>query len=136
MGGTPLARYAPQAMNQNPSTETSLSSSRPSADSISRRAYELWEQEGRPEGNDMRHWLQAEQELAGGKSTSNGNGTTARSDQARQQASDARPLQGTRAGAAANRDSKRSSASPFGTEKAAAGQNPPRLDTAGNRRRN
>jgi hypothetical protein len=27
------------------------------------RAYELWEQEGRPEGRDQIHWSQAEQEL-------------------------------------------------------------------------
>jgi Protein of unknown function (DUF2934) len=28
------------------------------------RAYMLWEQEGRPEGRDMEHWLKAEAELA------------------------------------------------------------------------
>jgi hypothetical protein len=30
---------------------------------IRRRAYEIWEQEGRPTGEDMRHWLQAWLEL-------------------------------------------------------------------------
>lgn len=30
---------------------------------IRRRAYELWEEEGRPEGAAMRHWLQAADEL-------------------------------------------------------------------------
>jgi len=30
---------------------------------ISRRAREIWEREGRPEGRDMEHWLQAETEL-------------------------------------------------------------------------
>lgn len=32
---------------------------------IRRRAYEIWEAEGRPEGADLRHWLQACDELAG-----------------------------------------------------------------------
>ncbi|MEI1251309.1 DUF2934 domain-containing protein [Rhizobium aouanii] len=29
------------------------------------RAYEIWEAEGRPEGSDLRHWMQACDELAG-----------------------------------------------------------------------
>jgi Protein of unknown function (DUF2934) len=33
-------------------------------DRIRQRAYEIWEQEGRPQGEDMRHWLQAFQEIA------------------------------------------------------------------------
>jgi hypothetical protein len=32
---------------------------------IARRAQEIWEREGRPEGRDKEHWEQAEQELAG-----------------------------------------------------------------------
>ncbi|RUM03959.1 DUF2934 domain-containing protein [Rhizobium chutanense] len=32
---------------------------------IRRRAYEIWEAEGRPDGSDQRHWLQACDELAG-----------------------------------------------------------------------
>ncbi|MBY5346809.1 DUF2934 domain-containing protein [Rhizobium leguminosarum] len=32
---------------------------------IRRRAYEIWEAEGRPDGADKRHWLQACDELAG-----------------------------------------------------------------------
>jgi hypothetical protein len=31
---------------------------------IRTRAYELWEGEGRPEGREIDHWLQAAQELA------------------------------------------------------------------------
>jgi hypothetical protein len=31
---------------------------------IRTRAYELWEGEGRPEGREVDHWLQAAQELA------------------------------------------------------------------------
>ena len=30
---------------------------------IQRRAYEIWEQEGRPEGRALDHWTQAEQEI-------------------------------------------------------------------------
>jgi len=32
---------------------------------IQRRAYEIWENEGRPEGAASRHWEQAADELAG-----------------------------------------------------------------------
>ena len=34
---------------------------------IERRAYEIWERDGRPEGREEEHWRQAEQELAGGQ---------------------------------------------------------------------
>lgn len=33
-------------------------------DRIRQRAYQIWEQEGRPQGEDMRHWLQAFQEIS------------------------------------------------------------------------
>lgn len=33
---------------------------------IRRRAYEIWEEEGRPEGAAFRHWLQASDELSEG----------------------------------------------------------------------
>ena len=32
---------------------------------IRRRAYELWEREGRPEGHALDHWRRAEAEVAG-----------------------------------------------------------------------
>ena len=32
---------------------------------IAKRAYELWEAEGRPVGRDMIHWLRAEAEVSG-----------------------------------------------------------------------
>jgi hypothetical protein len=35
-------------------------------DRIRQRAYEIWEQEGRPQGDDLKHWLQAFQEPAAG----------------------------------------------------------------------
>lgn len=31
---------------------------------IANRAYQIWEREGRPDGKDMDHWLQAEREVA------------------------------------------------------------------------
>lgn len=34
---------------------------------IRRRAYELWEKEGRPEGRELAHWVQAEQEIRQGQ---------------------------------------------------------------------
>lgn len=35
---------------------------------VERRAYELWETEGRPEGRDLEHWLAAERQLLGADS--------------------------------------------------------------------
>lgn len=32
-------------------------------DAISRRAYEIWEEEGKPEGRAEQNWLEAEQEM-------------------------------------------------------------------------
>jgi hypothetical protein len=39
-------------------------------DRIRQRAYEIWEQEGRPHGEDMKHWLQAFEEIAASAGTS------------------------------------------------------------------
>ena len=39
-------------------------------DRIRQRAYEIWEQEGRPHGEDMKHWLRAFEEIAAGAATS------------------------------------------------------------------
>ena len=36
---------------------------------IQRRAYELWENEGRPNGREHDHWLQAEREIARARTT-------------------------------------------------------------------
>ena len=33
-------------------------------DEIAKRAYELWEKAGKPEGRETEHWFQAEQEIA------------------------------------------------------------------------
>ena len=57
--------YDDPAMNENSSTNVSTSSSHHglTADQIAPRAYQIWEQEGRPENRDLHHWLRAEQEL-------------------------------------------------------------------------
>ena len=34
-------------------------------DDVARRAYQLWEAAGRPQGKDMEYWLQAEAEIRG-----------------------------------------------------------------------
>jgi hypothetical protein len=102
-------------MKQNSSTDSSTFQPL-GPDAISRRAYELWEKEGRPEGNDLRHWLQAEQDL---RSTQSGNDLGSASDSSlpRNTSIDTRPLQGTRAAAALNRESKRSANAPFSSGK-------------------
>jgi hypothetical protein len=98
-------------MNQDQSVDSATTSPL-GPDIISRRAYELWEKEGRPEGSDLRHWLQAEQELRSNASPSD-NGVISSDELARQSATDTRPLQGTRAASAANRTNKRATSSPF-----------------------
>ena len=37
----------------------------PTEQEIARRAYAIWEQEGRPHGRNLDHWLKAERELNG-----------------------------------------------------------------------
>jgi hypothetical protein len=107
-------------MNENSSSANSSSSAGASAEAISRRAYELWEQDGRPDGSDLRHWLQAEQELSGHSSGSSAPQPTRYTDtpQNRSASSDSRPLQGTRTSPpSSSRDGKRSSNAPFAAEK-------------------
>ena len=41
-------------------------------DRVRERAYQLWEKEGRPEGQHLRHWRRAEEELQG-RSPAEGN---------------------------------------------------------------
>ncbi|HMJ90040.1 MAG TPA: DUF2934 domain-containing protein [Candidatus Acidoferrum sp.] len=49
-----------------------------SPESIARRAYEMWESEGRPDGRDYDHWLQAEAMLRGSSSGTPSSNTTSR----------------------------------------------------------
>lgn len=113
------------AMNDNPSSTHSLSGgAQVSADAISRRAYELWEQEGRPEGSDLRHWLLAEQELNGSRAERSYSAPNPATDAPRPAAQngtppaaarvDTQPLQGTRAASASTREPKRTSPAPVG----------------------
>jgi hypothetical protein len=39
---------------------------------VAQRAYELWESEGRPEGREQAHWLQAQHEIAKGMKARSG----------------------------------------------------------------
>src|SRR5688572_8048575 len=100
----------------NPSSTDTHVPSTNGSDAVSRRAYELWEQEGRPEGCDLRHWLQAEQEC-GINGLDKGMRDAATPPLTQMTGID-QPLQGTRTVAAA-RDAKRGSNAPFGGEKLA-----------------
>ena len=104
-------------MNQTTST---AASSTISAEAISNRAYELWQNEGCPEGSDQRHWYQAEQELRG---TVERNGDCAAKPSSN---SDVTPLKGTRAGAAAESSAARSSGASATTTTASLGSSSPK----------
>ena len=104
--------YGTGVMNQDTSTESSLSSS-VNAETISRRAYELWEKEGRPNGCDLRHWLEAEKECQQQPQSSSSEASASTPPPPN---TDVRPLQGTRAASAANREPKRGSNPPFGND--------------------
>lgn len=45
---------------------------------IRRRAYDLWEKEGRPDGRDREHWLQAEAEVDEAPKVATNAGTSSR----------------------------------------------------------
>ena len=50
----------------------------PTHEQTAERAYEIFEQQGRPPGHELEHWLQAEAQLTGRRSQENGAGTNAR----------------------------------------------------------
>jgi hypothetical protein len=52
----------PGDASRNPNT---LSRAAPSEDAVRERAYALWEEAGRPEGDGTQFWLDAERELNG-----------------------------------------------------------------------
>jgi hypothetical protein len=65
------AATAPKGKATGAKAATQAAAARPAAkridemrEYIQRRAYELWESEGRPTGRDQAHWLQAEGEIA------------------------------------------------------------------------
>jgi hypothetical protein len=45
----------------------------PTQEEIARRAYELWEKDGRPEGREREHWSRAERELANARAAAPSN---------------------------------------------------------------
>jgi hypothetical protein len=47
------------------SSASAAPSSRPTGDDIARRAFEIYEREGRQDGKDLENWLRAEAELLG-----------------------------------------------------------------------
>jgi len=65
-------------------------------DQIRQRAFELWEQRGRPEGYETEFWLQAERELKGeGNSRDTGSGTSANAASAKSGSGSDGPGQGS-----------------------------------------
>ena len=46
-----------------------------SHDEIAAKAYQIWEGSGRPSGSDLKHWLQAEKELASARAANGGAGS-------------------------------------------------------------
>jgi hypothetical protein len=54
-------------MNSNSRREPSSSDSADTVppQAIAERAYSIWEERGRPEGQDLEHWLEAERRLRG-----------------------------------------------------------------------
>lgn len=57
----------------NPKISSAPAPSSTSVDEIARRAYALWEHEGRPEGEHERHWREAEKQLTNLPPASSGN---------------------------------------------------------------
>lgn len=58
-------RSAPSAKESPAESRRGTVSETAAHEEIARRAHELWEQEGRPEGRDADHWLEAERQLRG-----------------------------------------------------------------------
>src|SRR5688572_19650917 len=44
--------------------QTFSAGDKPTSEQIAQRAYELWEQAGRPDGRSAEHWFEAENELS------------------------------------------------------------------------
>jgi hypothetical protein len=56
-------RQAIQALNELADEYDALAAALQKEDAIRRRAYEIWEEQGRPHGLHAQHWVMAEQEL-------------------------------------------------------------------------
>ncbi|MDR6666090.1 DUF2934 domain-containing protein [Rhizobium sp. 1399] len=64
---------------------------------IRQRAYEIWEQEGRPHGEDLKHWLLAFQEIAASVETDGQSAKKPRSRKATTADTPAKPKGATKA---------------------------------------
>lgn len=53
----------PASVTAAPATASAVSRHEITSDIIAARAYTIWEQQGRPNGNDLAHWLLAERQL-------------------------------------------------------------------------
>jgi hypothetical protein len=106
-------------MNNDYASTGATSQGNVSPDDVSRRAYELWEQEGRPEGRELEHWLRAEGELrsrrTGESAVTSGNFTGERNVAADSRARGSNGAASSRRGA-----TSAGSARPFAAEKPAA----------------
>lgn len=118
-------------MNENSPNTPSQSASHHglTAKAISRRAYELWEQEGRPENRDLHHWLRAEQELLAEMGKSGSSNTPAAESSSSQGNTDTQ-LQ-NRGGNMPNRNAGKRSTNPFPTESAGGRFSPPAKRSGG-----
>ena len=56
-------KSAAVAAAEAPAAAATLSRREINSDLIAARAYTIWEQQGRPQGNDLQNWLQAESQL-------------------------------------------------------------------------
>jgi hypothetical protein len=59
-------RQAIQALNELADEYDALAAALEKEDFVRRRAYEIWEEQGRPHGLHAQHWAMAEQELEHG----------------------------------------------------------------------
>ncbi|HVU36365.1 MAG TPA: DUF2934 domain-containing protein [Opitutaceae bacterium] len=90
-------------MNENSSTHSTTSTAHHglTAEAISRRAYELWEQEGRPESRDLHHWLRAEKELLAEQGQKSGGTAAAKQDGMSTRSVETAPAPASRSGTTA-----------------------------------
>jgi hypothetical protein len=58
-----VAGAHPHTMAKESNSPRAAASGRLSQDQIQQRAYELWHQDGRPEGRDQHYWYLAERDL-------------------------------------------------------------------------
>ncbi len=61
-------RQAPAASKAQRSADAPPAGATKDSARVAERAYEIWQQSGRPQGRDQEHWFQAERELRAGKS--------------------------------------------------------------------